>query len=373
VSVETRTTPLVSFVLPCYKHGHFLADCVNSILAQTFGDFEVLIMDDCSPDETPTVARSFGDPRVIHLRNERNLGHLANYNKGISLAKGKYVWLINVDDYLRQSDVLQRFVEVMEKVPTAAYVFCRAFSVRNGVETAPHALHGTVDRVFRGDEFLARLVFRNTIATPAVMVRKTSYDRAGLFAPDLPHAGDWFQWCRYTFFGDVAYLAEPMVCYRLHETNMSGWYHQHPGKLIADEIEVRWRVKEMAERFGVLEGVAAATAAIAWDYGLRVSRHLTEQWHFGMTMDDFEASLRAHTSDHRLIARIRAAVLAAVGDASYQHGNGQAARDYYAQSLKENPVDVVTWTKFGLAASGIVGRTIRDAAVSLRERRAAAQ
>src|ERR1700720_3711793 len=86
--------PRVTFVVPCYKLAHLLPECVNSILSQSYQDFEVLIMDDCSPDDTPEVARSFNDPRVQHIRNEPNLGHLRNYNKGISLARGEYIWLI---------------------------------------------------------------------------------------------------------------------------------------------------------------------------------------------------------------------------------------------------------------------------------------
>src|ERR1700758_36533 len=92
------TTPMVSFVVPCYKLAHFLSDCVHSILAQTCGDFEVLILDDCSPDNTAEVARSFRDSRVHYVRNENNLGNLRNYNKGIGLSRGRYVWLISADD-----------------------------------------------------------------------------------------------------------------------------------------------------------------------------------------------------------------------------------------------------------------------------------
>lgn len=66
--------PTVSFIVPCYKLAHLLPDCVNSILSQTYRDFEVLIMDDCSPDNTPQVAQSFPDPRVTHIRNDPNLG-----------------------------------------------------------------------------------------------------------------------------------------------------------------------------------------------------------------------------------------------------------------------------------------------------------
>src|SRR5436190_9193490 len=133
--------PVVSFVVPCYKHGHFLADCVGSILGQTFQDFEVLIMDDCSPDETPVIARSFTDPRVFHIRNERNLGHLANYNKGISLARGKYIWLINVDDYLQRPYVLERYVAALEGAPAASFVFCPAAAVSGSTVKELQGVH----------------------------------------------------------------------------------------------------------------------------------------------------------------------------------------------------------------------------------------
>jgi glycosyltransferase involved in cell wall biosynthesis len=345
-----------------------LAECVKSILQQTFGDFEVLIMDDCSPDETPAVARSFSDPRVVHVRNEHNLGHIANYNKGIGLSRGEFIWLINVDDYLRSPQVLEKFVAAMEKVPTAAYVFCRAFSIRGGVEVPPHALHGTSDAVFGGEEFVKRIVVRNTISTPSVMVRRTSYERVGRYEPDLPHSADWFQWCRHPFYGDVAYLAEPMVCYRLHDSNMSSWYHQNPHKLIRDEVEVRWCVRAMAERLGRTSIVKAANDAIAWDYGLRVSMKLTENWPLGMTMDEFDASLRAHTDDAAFIDACKATVLRSVGDRYYGHDNLRAAREYYSRALQVAPSHLPTWAKRGFLATGAVGRTLRAAATSLRDR-----
>jgi len=94
--------PAVSFVVPCFNLAHLLPECVNSILRQSYGDFEVLIMDDLSPDDTAAVAKSFSDPRVTYVRNDRNLGHLRNYNKGISLSRGRYIWLISADDYLRK-------------------------------------------------------------------------------------------------------------------------------------------------------------------------------------------------------------------------------------------------------------------------------
>src|ERR1700726_4953010 len=115
--------PTVRLGVPCYKLSHLLPEYVNSILGQTYGDFEVLIMDDCSPDNTPEVARSFQDPRVKYIRNNPNLGPLPNYNKGIGLSRGKYVWLISADDYLRRSYILQRYVDLLERNPHVGYTF----------------------------------------------------------------------------------------------------------------------------------------------------------------------------------------------------------------------------------------------------------
>ena len=82
--------PTVSYIVPCFKLGHLLPDCVDSILGQSHRDFEIIILDDCSPDDTPAVAARFRDSRVRYVRNTENLGHLRNYNKGIELSRGKY-------------------------------------------------------------------------------------------------------------------------------------------------------------------------------------------------------------------------------------------------------------------------------------------
>src|SRR5215469_15348880 len=125
----SEPTPKVSFVVPCYKLGHLLAECIHSILSQSYQDFEVLVMDDCSPDNTPEVAKSFGDQRIKHIRNEPNLGHLRNYNKGIGLAKGEYVWLISADDCLRTKDAVEKYVRIMEQNRSVAYAFCPAMGL----------------------------------------------------------------------------------------------------------------------------------------------------------------------------------------------------------------------------------------------------
>src|SRR5579875_3105196 len=119
--------PTVSFVVPCYKLAHLLPQCLDSILGQSYGDLEVLLMDDCSPDDTPAVAARYQhDKRVRYIRHQKNVGHLRNYNHGIRQARGKYIWLISADDYLRLPYALERYVSFLERHPRVGFAFCPA-------------------------------------------------------------------------------------------------------------------------------------------------------------------------------------------------------------------------------------------------------
>src|SRR5258705_13208938 len=85
VSESSTGAPTVSFVVLCYKLAHLLPECINSILSQTYRDFEVLIMDDQSPDNTADVAKLFQDPRLKYFLNENNIGGFRNENEGVRL------------------------------------------------------------------------------------------------------------------------------------------------------------------------------------------------------------------------------------------------------------------------------------------------
>jgi glycosyltransferase involved in cell wall biosynthesis len=175
--------PVVSFVVPCYKLAHLLPQCINSILAQSFHDIEVLIMDDSSPDNTAEVANSFCDSRVRYVRNEANLGPLRNYNKGINLSRGKYVWLISADDYLRQPYVLDRYVKLLEAHPQVGYTFCPGFRVRNGAETelVEYSVYSNRDKIVDGRVFLTKLLNGNIVLAPSALVRRQCYEKISMF------------------------------------------------------------------------------------------------------------------------------------------------------------------------------------------------
>ncbi|HEX9141705.1 MAG TPA: glycosyltransferase family 2 protein, partial [Gaiellaceae bacterium] len=93
-------SPRVSFVVASYNYARYLGQAVDSILAQTFADLEVIVIDDCSRDDSRAVlARYANEPRVRVVQHERNRGHLATYNEGIGLARGEFVGLFDADDF----------------------------------------------------------------------------------------------------------------------------------------------------------------------------------------------------------------------------------------------------------------------------------
>src|SRR6266571_2177447 len=95
-------TPLVSFVVPCYNYGRYLPDCLASIFGQEGAhDFEVIVIDDGSTDNTSEVLRSFTDPRMEVICHSKNLGHVATVNEGLRQARGTFVARIDPDDRYR--------------------------------------------------------------------------------------------------------------------------------------------------------------------------------------------------------------------------------------------------------------------------------
>lgn len=365
--MTASAAPDVTFVVPCYRLGHLLADCVRSILAQTYQSLEVLIMDDCSPDDTPAVARSFDDPRVQHVRNDPNLGHLRNYDKGIKLARGRYVWLISADDQLRSPHVLGRFVAEMDRRPGASFIFCGAVNFNDEGDAGIFNSHNLPERVFGRGEFLGELLNENIICAPAAMARKSCYDAIGGFPLDLPYAGDWYIWARFALDGEVIHLREPMVGYRLHATNMTKTFQgPQADALIRDELAVRWRIRRDARASGQAAAARMTERTLRDDYAFRSYRRVADNWPYGMTPEAAERSIREHCGG-RLAARMRAGAFAAAGDACNDSGRHREARASYARSLRIAPT-VRTAVKYALSLTGSAGARARVAITNLRDR-----
>jgi len=365
--MNTHAQPAVSFIVPCYNLAHFLPACIRSIQMQTFEDWEILIMDDCSTDNTPEVATGFGDSRIRYVRNEPNLGHLKNYNKGIALTRGRYVWLISPDDSLRQPYVLKRFVNVLDSNPEAGFAFCAIVKVNQSGEETVQAMKGQPDTVFRGHDLLAKLVQFNFIASPEVLVRKSCYENTGVFPMDLPFAGDWYLWCRFALHYDAAYFAEPMVNYAVHEASMTSQLSD--GKVVQcvnDVVAIPWRIRDEAESHGA---AAIGESCLHGLYNLYLE-HLAGKEYRGvrytMGLDEAVRSIRRHCADSNRARRFIAKVLSRFGDQCYWKGAYDQAQEAYRQSIKEGSWNFGVLVKYLLLRMGALGIQLRKGALGAR-------
>ncbi len=361
--------PKVTFIVPCYRLAHLLPACIESILAQTYSDFEVLIMDDCSPDNTAEVAQSFRDPRVKHIRNEPNIGHLKNYNKGIDLAAGEYVWLISPDDFLRRRHVLEQYVDIMSTNPNVGYVFCPAMTFQDGRDTelVAWSAHGTQNQIFNGREFLSKLLLGNCVSAPTGMVRKRCYNEISLFPLDLPNSGDWYLWCVFALHHDVAYFAEPMVCYRRHGDNMSENLKRNDPSIIADDnIAVRWTIIDKAKVLKEHSVVLKCKDAIVSYYAALIANDLYETDPYRLTLKDCERSLARYVDNRNELIEIRTRIYTALGDQCYSRYDFSRAKQFYRQALRQQPRAIATWIKCTLLQMGWAGAGIRRYASMIR-------
>ncbi|MFI6931692.1 glycosyltransferase family 2 protein [Streptomyces sp. NPDC050287] len=217
----------VSVVIPCYKYGHFLADCVSSVLDEQDGvDVRVLIIDDASPDDSAQIAKNLAaaDPRIEVRVHETNKGHIATYNEGLlEWADGDYVALLSADDRLVPG-ALVRAAALLDSHPQVGFAYGRPLRFQDGGPLPPARTRSTGSVVYPGQWWLQRRFREGTgcITSPEVVVRTSLQRTVGGYDPALPHAGDIEMWMRLAAHADVGYVrGADQAFYRVHGKNMS--------------------------------------------------------------------------------------------------------------------------------------------------------
>jgi glycosyltransferase involved in cell wall biosynthesis len=217
----------IDIVVPCYRYGHFLRSCVESVLTQSGPTLRVLIIDDASPDNTAEIAEDLvrTDPRVNFRRHATNAGHIATYNEGIAWASADYMVLLSADDYLLPG-ALERSASLMDKYPFVGFTFGGAVALEHDREEtevlAPGLRLGTC--VLPGLEFIKVSGAKNIVLTPSVMVRTSLQKKLGGYLPELTHSGDMEMWLRFAAHSAVGILDANQAVYRRHSANMSRGY-----------------------------------------------------------------------------------------------------------------------------------------------------
>lgn len=222
---------LVSVCVPTYNGEKHLRACLDSILRQTFTNFELLLIDDCSTDSTASILLEYAkkDSRIRFVQNKQNLGLVANWNKCVELAHGEWIKFLFQDDLLH--------VHCIERMLTAAnrpIVFCRRefiFEEGTDKETAKDylAIPGVSDLVTNPQDInpseIQNAVLReprNFFGEPtAALLHRSVFERFGLFNTDLAQFCDLEFWIRVSSSTGLSYVDESLATFRYHRSSTS--------------------------------------------------------------------------------------------------------------------------------------------------------
>jgi glycosyltransferase involved in cell wall biosynthesis len=224
--------PRVSIVVPNYNHARFLRQRVDSILNQTFQDFELILLDDYSTDDSRSILSSYAsDPRVRLDFNEKNSGSTyKQWNKGVRLARAEYVWIAESDDYAGPR-LLEKLLALLDANSAVQLAFCRSRAVTEDGETdgfaelrfwASDQDCWSADYCREGSEVCRNYMIRTNIVLNAssAVFRKPAYESAGGADETMRLMSDWKLWAAIMLQGKVAYLSEPLNFYRFHGHTM---------------------------------------------------------------------------------------------------------------------------------------------------------
>ncbi|WP_240410127.1 glycosyltransferase family 2 protein [Flavisolibacter nicotianae] len=223
----------VSVIIPNYNHAAFLERRIDSVIHQTFTNYEIIILDDCSSDNSRAIIEKYRkEEKVKHIvYNEQNSGNtFSQWKKGLSLAKGKFIWFAESDDY-NDSRFLEKMVPVIAGNKNIGLVFCSSFLVNEHDEILQSWTFGKApDRpedgygLYTGRQFFfEHLVHKNVIPNASgVLIRRGQLVGNSVWiSEDLKNSGDWKLWLHLSLCADIAYVSETLNYFRKHGSNVT--------------------------------------------------------------------------------------------------------------------------------------------------------
>lgn len=207
-----KGTPRVTVLMAAYNAEDYLNQAIDSILSQTFSDFEFLILDDGSTDRTPDILADYAskDRRLELIHNNGNVGTTRSLNKGLALARGEYIARMDADD-VSLPHRLEKQVEFLDRRPDVGVVGCQMEVIDEADKPV-----GTYEVPCDHSMIVWKLLCGRSFAHPSVMIRAAILREAGGYDPSLPHSQDFELWTRLTAHTRFANLPEIHVRYRTH-------------------------------------------------------------------------------------------------------------------------------------------------------------
>jgi glycosyltransferase involved in cell wall biosynthesis len=210
--------PNVTVIMPCYNHAQFLTDSIKSVLRQTYSNLELIIVDDCSSDNSRDLIQALAktDTRINYIRHELNQGASKSRNVGLRAASGKFIGFCDADD-IWESPKLSCQVDLLEKNPDYDVVYCDTIIIdEHGFPTGQRFSQRFPPPKPAAGWLFQHLIVRNFINMQSVLMRKECVQSVGYFDEGIKWVEDWWYWVRLSRSHRFLYSKDPLAKYRVH-------------------------------------------------------------------------------------------------------------------------------------------------------------
>jgi glycosyltransferase involved in cell wall biosynthesis len=207
----------VSVILPTYNRSNLIGKSIKSVLDQSYNDFELIIVDDASTDNTDEIVRAFNDPRIIYTTHSVNKGGAAARNTGINIARGEFIAFQDSDDLWLRNKLAKQVALLADSQPEIGVVYTRC-SLLSGGQKKSIPCDSQV--ITEGNLYQALLQY-NFITLPSALIKKTCLQKAGIFDEALPRFQDWELFLRIAKHFEFKYIPEPLLLAHVTEGSIT--------------------------------------------------------------------------------------------------------------------------------------------------------
>jgi glycosyltransferase involved in cell wall biosynthesis len=219
---DGKQSPALSVTVLNYNYAHYLPQCLESILSQTWKDFELILINDRSTDNSLEVIQPYlSDGRVRLVDHDQNQGYIASLIEGSNLSQGKYITVISADDFCVSDRAFESLLRPMEEDDEVVLAYAAHGHFGPDGICRYHRRPHPNSYVRSGVEEFCELVMENCILHTGTMIRTTAYHAVGGYDPHARYAPDSIMWLTLCGEGKVAYCADELYAYRVHDQSMS--------------------------------------------------------------------------------------------------------------------------------------------------------
>jgi len=218
--------PRISVIIPNYNHANYLTQRIDSVLNQSYQDFELIILDDCSTDNSRQIIDSYSrHPKVTGIvYNDKNSGGpFKQWEKGISMAKGEYVWIAESDDWC-EATLLEELILALDNNQNCVISYCQSYCVQNTNLIIWQSQNNYLSEYIDGQSFIAKYMLTNNKIYNASMVlwKKNLFQSIPKEFINYKFCGDWLFWIELAKHGEIHISGRLLNYFRKHDNDISG-------------------------------------------------------------------------------------------------------------------------------------------------------